>query len=413
MKRGHGTPEASKIGLKDTISGMPKNVLTNILDRLPIQEAVRTCVLSRDWRLNWTMLTQLIFDEKFFEFLLRTKREMLFYRRHLSIVLLHFKDAITKFVLYIPKEKYNVLEVEDINHWVFFLSTKGMKEFVLINMRKTPLKLPTYLFSCLKLKHLKLYNCRFHLVTSFHGFPYLLSFEFHKVRFESCKLGEFITLCPLLENLKIDRHNYADKVKPAEIAKLEHLKMLYLSLSMLDNIAITSQGICQLLGFLPNLQELDLDFQMCKFLVEAGARKKVSVALPCLKSLTLSELNLNNHVMVLCAFDLIRCSTNLQTLKITVDHEQHVSTPPLCSWEVNSGLTGKLQLRVVELEGIRDSEIEICLIKALLAYSSLLKKMVIKNNTAGMYDGCHGNCTFARKLLKLHRASPIAEIDLY
>ncbi|GJY74043.1 putative F-box-like domain superfamily protein [Tanacetum coccineum] len=48
---------------------MPDNVITNILDRLPVRDAVKTDVLSKNWKFKWTLLTHLIFDEDFFRYL--------------------------------------------------------------------------------------------------------------------------------------------------------------------------------------------------------------------------------------------------------------------------------------------------------------------------------------------------------
>ncbi|XP_076885260.1 putative F-box/FBD/LRR-repeat protein At3g23955 [Bidens hawaiensis] len=61
-----------KFAPEDFISRVPDNVVTNILDRLPLQDAVRTDVLSTTWRFKWTMLSQLVFDFDFFEYLSKT-----------------------------------------------------------------------------------------------------------------------------------------------------------------------------------------------------------------------------------------------------------------------------------------------------------------------------------------------------
>ena len=61
------------------------------------------------------------------------------------------------------------------------------------------------------------------------------------------------------------------------------------------------------------------------------------------------------------------------------------------------------------LTSIRGSVNDLCLIKSLLAGSPLLKKIVICAKPSEMFGGERG---FTTKLLKLHRASPIAEIDV-
>ncbi|KAJ0823182.1 putative F-box domain, leucine-rich repeat domain superfamily, F-box-like domain superfamily [Helianthus annuus] len=60
---------------EDVISSMPEDVVTHILDRLPVQDAVKTSILSRNWRFKWTMLSQLVFDDNFFDYLTKTNGE--------------------------------------------------------------------------------------------------------------------------------------------------------------------------------------------------------------------------------------------------------------------------------------------------------------------------------------------------
>ena len=262
MEHVRGSSKASKFAQKDVISRMPDEVITHILQCLPLQDAVKTGILSSYWRSKWTMITQLVFDEDFYEYLQEKEKET-YYGRIISRLLLHLKGAITKFDLYIPVEN-NVLDAEDINNWVMFLSRKGIKEFTLINMPETPLNLHTYLFSCQKLKHLKLYNCYFCPMSSFHGFPNLLSLDLCEVTFEGYRCGEFLTRCPLLEILKLS-NNTPGEIKLVEIAKLENLNVLSLPLLELDNMSmLTSSTISRLTGLFPKLQELTLDFLDCR-----------------------------------------------------------------------------------------------------------------------------------------------------
>ncbi|KAJ0439799.1 putative F-box domain, leucine-rich repeat domain superfamily, F-box-like domain superfamily [Helianthus annuus] len=251
----HGTHKASKFEAQDFITNMPDNVVTNILDRLPVQHAVRTSILSRSWRFKWTMLSQLVFDRMFFKYLRKSKGK----NNHggvISRLLLHLSGAITKFVLCIN----DVLDAEDINHWILFLSRKGIKDLTIRNGDDTPLMLPTHLFSCLELKHVHLFNCCFNPPPTFHGFPNLLSLDLGMDFEENVQLGEFFTKCPLLEILTMEECN----VKAVEIAKIKNLKILSLYLCDLDNISIkSSSSIFELVDSLPKLQELHLNFENC------------------------------------------------------------------------------------------------------------------------------------------------------
>nr|XP_043625877.1 F-box/FBD/LRR-repeat protein At1g13570-like [Erigeron canadensis] len=330
----------------DVISSMPENVVSNILDRLPIQDAVGTSILSKTWRFKWTLLTQLIFDyEKDYD------------EGDINRLLLQLKGPITNFDLCIPDD--TVLDVKSINHWVMFLSGKGIQEFTLTNNHETSLRLPTHLFSCMELKHLTLSNCCFRITPSFCGFPNLLTLHFFQITFESGNCGQLITQCPLLENLEISyRHDLSRKLKLAEIAKLKNLIVLSLPLCNLDYKVITLSKIHQLVSCFPRLQELCLDFQNCKFPTESNENDcLIFNSFPSLKTLTLSQINLGRHVVFISCMG---------------------------------------------------SQYEIYLIKHLLACSPLLKKMAIHSVSSMSYAG---KLKVATTLLKLNRASHTAIVD--
>ncbi|KAF5812551.1 putative F-box domain, leucine-rich repeat domain superfamily, F-box-like domain superfamily [Helianthus annuus] len=171
---------------------MPDIVMTHILDRLPVQDAVKTGILSKNWRFKWTMLRRLVFDKDFYLYLiLKTNNESKF-GRIISRLLLHLRGTITKFVLYIDERCYSALD-EDIASWFLFLSRKGVKDLTVTKTNGEPLNLPSHLFSCLELKHLKLFYCRLDPPVDFRGFPNLLSLESGLLHFESSKFEEFIT----------------------------------------------------------------------------------------------------------------------------------------------------------------------------------------------------------------------------
>ncbi|XP_076927815.1 F-box/FBD/LRR-repeat protein At1g13570-like [Bidens hawaiensis] len=288
---------------EDVIGNMPDNVITNILDRLPLQDAVRTGVLSSNWRFKWTMLSHLVLDCNFFEYLRKIKAED-DHVKVISRILFQLRGAVTNFFLYVDDQLD--VEDEDIVHWISF--------FTLAYFGEEPLKLPIRLFSCLDLKHLKLHNCYFNPPPTFRGFPNLLSLVVRLDLRENTQVGEVITWCPLLEILELFS---SGNVKLAEIAKLENLKILSLSLFDLD--IRSSSTIVELLGSLPKLQRLELDFENCK-LIEGVANKRFSLAFPCLETLRLSRIYLDEGIQLSCAFELIRSCPYLQTLVITANN---------------------------------------------------------------------------------------------
>ncbi|KAK4362110.1 hypothetical protein RND71_017351 [Anisodus tanguticus] len=62
MKRAKAAVEGDR---EDRISDLPRNVIDRILVLLPVQDAARTCVLSKSWRYIWTMLPSLVLDNQF------------------------------------------------------------------------------------------------------------------------------------------------------------------------------------------------------------------------------------------------------------------------------------------------------------------------------------------------------------
>lgn len=75
---------------------------------LPIKEAAKTAVLSTIWRDVWYSLTQLKFDDNFFQYIAKKyRRSNKYVKKSASLyvinkVLLQYKGTIRKFVLNFP-----------------------------------------------------------------------------------------------------------------------------------------------------------------------------------------------------------------------------------------------------------------------------------------------------------------------
>ncbi|GJY90685.1 F-box/FBD/LRR-repeat protein-like protein [Tanacetum coccineum] len=271
-----------------------------------------------------------------------------------------------------------LLELEDINHWILFVSRNGIKDLTLENFdRDDPFKLPTQLYSCMELEHLKLEHCCFRRSPSFQGFPNLRSLDFSNVGFLGYTFGEFISWSPRLEILKFRVFGRTKEVKISKIAKLRNLKTLSLSWFSFDfEITIKSSSIFQLMG-LPKLQEFALDFWMC----------------------TISAMFMASFV-----FEMICASPNLQTLEIKA-WDNYVSPVTLWSLELDPKTAGKLQLLDVSFPSFRGSKNEVCLLRYLLACSPLLKKISIKLGLESLVGGEGEKFKLSKKLKKLYRAS--------
>nr|XP_043627138.1 uncharacterized protein LOC122598616 [Erigeron canadensis] len=89
-----------------------------------------------------------------------------------------------------------------------------------------------------------------------------------------------------------------------------------------------------------------------------------------------------------------------------------VPLPDISSSEVDCSTMGKLQLQNVSFIFIKGLENEVCLIKYILACSPMLKSIEILLDTS-IGSNVNEKYKLANKLLKLHRTSPKAEVDIF
>ncbi|WMV41413.1 hypothetical protein MTR67_034798 [Solanum verrucosum] len=102
----------------DTISNLPCNVLDGILGSLPWKDAVKTSILSKDWRYKWVTRQQLDFNDEFFKSLKQDEEA----KRIIYKVLLLHKGSILKFRL----QGRSFRSCPDIDHWIHFLTKKNV-----------------------------------------------------------------------------------------------------------------------------------------------------------------------------------------------------------------------------------------------------------------------------------------------
>ncbi|XP_028065111.1 F-box/FBD/LRR-repeat protein At1g13570-like isoform X2 [Camellia sinensis] len=187
-------------GTDDIVSGLPRNLIDNILERMPVRDAARTSILSRNWRYIWSSLPHLVLDKRFFADIIRNNPLYAYtFVSIISNILLLHSGPILKFSLYIP----NIHCDWDLHvtQWLLFLSRNGIKELILDNRNVKSYKLPSYVFSCPELAHLKLRNCVFKPPEVFGGFRNLISLHFEKMAFSANIFGALVPSVPLLETL--------------------------------------------------------------------------------------------------------------------------------------------------------------------------------------------------------------------
>ncbi|KAL7260876.1 hypothetical protein ACSBR1_006529 [Camellia fascicularis] len=168
----------------DIISNLPESVKETILACLPMQDAVRTSVLSRKWRYTWTKLPQLVFDDTFCSDLFSKTKDKLM--TIICQVLLFHHGPIPKFTLSLSGLK----SCSEFDQLILLVSKRGIQELNLNIQNGEPYKLPSSLFSCLQLKILTLHSCMFKSPPEFKGFSRLLELELYEFNVDAKKTLE-------------------------------------------------------------------------------------------------------------------------------------------------------------------------------------------------------------------------------
>ncbi|KAK9933741.1 hypothetical protein M0R45_020917 [Rubus argutus] len=187
----------------DTISDLPSGVAQKILSFLPIREAVRTSVLSSNWRHKWAMVRHLVFDDQcVLRYRIgRVTRTKIFMNIVDHVLLLH-SGPIDTFKL----SSRNSLDSSCIDKWILHLlrNSNSIKEFILKpEGNRPPYNISSCLFFYPDLTHLELYNCSLKLPKTFKGFLRLKSLDIQKVIVARYVLEKVIVSCPLLERMSL------------------------------------------------------------------------------------------------------------------------------------------------------------------------------------------------------------------
>ncbi|XP_071687727.1 F-box/FBD/LRR-repeat protein At1g13570-like [Rutidosis leptorrhynchoides] len=186
----------------DSLSKLPDNLVDSILERLPIQDVVRTSILSRNWRYKWTTMWSLVLDKRFSNKL--AKNDAFGYNGFIRVTnqLFHFlKGPIVKVHLHIPKIVLD--SFQEVDQWILSLSRDGVRELFFKNSNKN-YQLPSYLFECSELRRLELNNCIFKPPLEFRGFLSLSDLRLENITFGENLSGTIIKL-PQLKKLSLVR----------------------------------------------------------------------------------------------------------------------------------------------------------------------------------------------------------------
>ncbi|PHT31131.1 hypothetical protein CQW23_27468 [Capsicum baccatum] len=246
----------SQILPSDVLSILPPNVIDNILLRLPCKDAVRTSILSTEWRYHWCRLTELTLDESLWS----ADEDLKFCYQFITC----HEGSIFKFTLDIS----DLRGFPEIDNFIYYLFRNGITHLVLHLPEYVLFKLPSSVFRCSQLTHLNLQESHCPLLEKLVWFrlddgdsvdinaPMLKSFDFTGVISSVClknvprllkvsltgfdmsaqhlDFAKVFKSCPALEHLLINFSNFAvysakDDNRILESLELEHFSDMTLN----------------------------------------------------------------------------------------------------------------------------------------------------------------------------------------
>ncbi|KAM0058865.1 putative leucine-rich repeat domain superfamily, F-box-like domain superfamily [Helianthus debilis subsp. tardiflorus] len=188
----------------DRITTLPQTITEIILCLLPIEEAARTSILSREWRYKWTTIPKLVFFQSTVKTSTKeiTDKELrcnLFCAIHQ--VLLLRQAPILDFTLQISADDIDTyFEIDQIilhlskNHTV-------MKLRLDFCWHESSYPLHLSFFSLRHLMDLYLHNCDINHEPTFNGFGNLTSLSLSRLSISRKSLLHLLSNCPSLKSL--------------------------------------------------------------------------------------------------------------------------------------------------------------------------------------------------------------------
>ncbi|XP_009594964.1 F-box/FBD/LRR-repeat protein At1g13570-like [Nicotiana tomentosiformis] len=382
---------ASRSGVV-TISNLPCNVVDGILGCLPLKDAVKTSILSKDWRYKWVTRQELDFSDEFFKsFKEKQEAKAIIYQ----VLLLH-RGPILKFKL----GGRNLKSCPDIDHWILFLSKKNIQEFTLYMWSDNKYYLPSHLFTFQELRYLEVSECLFHPPPGFEGFEKLISLDLQHVTFVPATFKDFILKCPSLERLMLRWCTDFDTLEiDAPTLKFfdftgESKSICFKNAPMLENVSVylsvsrvlpypshVCSNLTKFFHYMPSLKELDLCNSTLEYLIMGGVPESPPTALNNIKSLRMSDMSFRNVEQVSGAVYLITSCPKLQELTIDITVSAGNVVEPVVQFlraqSISCGVAKLLQR--VEMSYFTGAETEMEFVRFILASAPVLEEILIWN----------------------------------
>ncbi|GKB86782.1 F-box/FBD/LRR-repeat protein-like protein [Tanacetum coccineum] len=358
---------SSEVEADDAISNMPDNVISHIIDLLPIHDAVRTSILSKSFRFKWTLRTVLVFNCNFFDPGLQGKINS--NEKIISRILHCLKGSVTKFVLKLPKCK--MLDDED-----FSIQARVDKQGRLSKRRQAK-------------------------VSSKNGKQ---STSARDGKQESSSKRRKARTSSKSRQARVDKKETDGKQETAIDEKAEN------TVKEMHELEKTRKERGRGAGEVQEPSHLRIH-NVCDHLYggvmlwEPKPQTVITTRWPIRYDQTARD-KMKTMGSVLSSLDAMRveCSMILKAKNARLLINDDVPTP--LHYEVDSYTSKNLKLERVIFSGFRGSEAEVSLIKGILACSPLLKRIDICPNASQMFGGDYGKLMFATNFITYMEPHP-------
>nr|XP_043639682.1 F-box/FBD/LRR-repeat protein At1g13570-like [Erigeron canadensis] len=385
---------------KDRISTLPQNIIETILCDLHIRDAVRTSVLSKNWRYSWTRIPKLVFVEDTFD-KITGKDQLSVMEQELQLeglgkwrletckflytiyqVLLLHQGPILQLTLDMHASEY-VLEIDQI---ILHLSRKNTVTELKLQFDSNGdlYILPLSIYSLHQLTNLHLDGCKILHPLTFSGFGSLTTLYLDDVRIRAKTLLHLLSKSPLLKRVTLLYDLYDNDYVPVPFIEL------FECLPLIEHLT-TSVAL----------------FDLC--LNKDAAPQKLPTSLVHLRYMCLEDIRIPGHNGLSCLALLIKPSPNLEKINLRNPQmyrgEQYIDGNPITLEDYSDiWLEHLYELNIIYFANLK-TELEF--LKLILVKSPVLKKARIVLDKEVTKDEEN---QLLRNLLRAPRVSPIVEI---
>ncbi|KAJ0718937.1 putative leucine-rich repeat domain superfamily, F-box-like domain superfamily [Helianthus annuus] len=385
--------KAKRLSL-DKITALPLTIIETILCLIPIKEAARTSILSREWRYRWTSIPKLDFsDGRYGRQIMETSK--LIRAIHQVLSLRH--DPVHEFSLYIddvdrfgktgfPSRELNqIIRHLSKNHPVkklrLYFDASGDSFY----------NLPSSVFSLHHLTELYLGYCRLGHQSKFNGFRGLTSLSLDYVRISRKTLLHLLSTSP----------------------SLKRFTLLMLEQDILGREKST---MIELFERLPVIEHLTILGEISPWFVPDLVPQELPTSLIHLKYFCFTQMSFHDGFGLTFLAVLIKNSPNLEKIDLEIDtdsficewirYPEHYEKYHSDVWLEHLSDVWLEHLNELKIEYISNLEPEMDFLKFILARSPKLKKVSIRSEVKKDQES-----GMLKTLLRAPRASAV-EIDV-